>query len=146
MEKIALDLARKKLYFCKEDDPVQKVADLMQAKNVGSVLVKDSRMALSGIVTVGDILRLVSKKNDISKHKVKDIMSSPVMTAKYNIDLMSAMQMFKKTKVTRLVLVDDKGKELGVLRELACYKCLTFSKFEEEAAERFSSYRTDHFY
>ncbi|MBD3204587.1 CBS domain-containing protein [Candidatus Woesearchaeota archaeon] len=146
MEKTAYDIARKKLYFFYINDPVYKIADIMQAKNIGSVLVKDKKDNVVGIVTIGDILRLVNKEKNVEPFSAQDIMSSPVIFLDKESSLEDTMSKFQKHKITRFVLIDENKKPVGIVRDLAVYKVLSFSKIYQESAERFKQSYTDHFY
>jgi predicted transcriptional regulator len=146
MERRAIEIARKKIFYCNKNDTIKETAFRMQEKNIGSILVRDDPGAVIGIVTVGDILRLIAKHDSLKEFHVKDIMSTPVISGNKDITIEDAMKMFQEKKISRLVLIDETGKPVGILRDVAVYKILSFSKFEKEAADRFSSHWEDHFY
>ncbi len=135
--KTALSLARKELFYCGERDWVVEIADILQRNNVGSILVRDSSNKVIGVVTVGDILRLITRKKDIQKVPAKEIMSSPVISASKDIDLKELVRLFREKKVTRMLLTDGDGKYVGVVRDVAVYRQMAFERFDEEAKERF---------
>ena len=136
--KRAYDIARKQVYFCNAGDSLARVATLMHTHNIGSILVKkDTEVA--GIITVNGMLRHMAKNKDSINTQAKDIMSSPVVTASYDIEMDELVDLFNKHKVSRMVLTDEKKNIVGVVRDIAVYKYMTFYKFDKEAKELFSS-------
>ena len=136
--KKAYDISRKKVFFCSTNDPISKVAEKMHINNIGSILVKEGDL-LNGIITVNGLLRQMAKNVDSAKIKAKDIMSSPVITASKDLEIDEIVDVFNKHKVSRMVLVDDSKKIVGVVRDIAVYKCMTVFKYDKEVKTRFDS-------
>ena len=137
--KRAYDIARKEVFFCKSGQPLTEIAEIMHSNKIGSILVKDGD-ELKGIITVNDLLRQMSKNRDPKTTRASDIMSSPVITASKDLEIDELVDEFNKHKVSRMVLVDNKKKIVGVIRDIAVYKYLTFFKFDNEARGVFDSY------
>lgn len=137
MPKTAYDISRKKVYFCSDKDLVPKVADTFQKNNIGSILVNNKYGKTVGIVTVGDILRLISKKPDFAETKAGEIMSSPIVSVHKDTPIDKLVNDFEKGKATRLVLTKDTGEYVGVVRDIAAFKYIAFVAFDKEAKERF---------
>jgi len=135
--KKAYDISRKEVFFCRPSQPLTEVAEILHSNRIGSVLVKEGD-TLKGIITVNDLLRQMSKKKDPEKTLAKDVMSSPVVTASKDLEIDELVDEFNKHKVTRMVLVDEKKKVVGVVRDIAVYKYLTFFKYDIEAKAMFA--------
>jgi len=94
---------------------IKECASLMLKKGVGSLIVeKDGKLA--GIITEKDVVKCVARGCDISKVKVKKVMTKKVHTIGPNDDLFKAMQRMKDKKVRRLPVVKKK-KIVGMLTE-----------------------------
>ncbi|MBN1502010.1 CBS domain-containing protein [Candidatus Woesearchaeota archaeon] len=139
MSKTAYDIARKNIFFCSEEDFLPAVADRMQKYNIGSIIVKSKHGKTTGIVTTGDILRFISRNRDIHEVTARQIMSSPVITVHKDISIPELIKCFKELQTTRLVLTKDNGDYVGVVRDIAAYKYISFVKFDKEAKERFGT-------
>lgn len=135
--KTAYDIARKKVFFCDVEDSINVVARVLYKNNIGSILVK-KKDKVEGIITVNDILRQVYKNADMKKTKAKDIMSSPVITVKKDLEIDELVEEFNKHKVSRMVLLDKKGEVVGVVRDIAVYKYFSFFKYDNEARKMFT--------
>jgi len=135
--KTAYDLARKQVFFCRTTDKLSRVAERMHKKNIGSILVKKGDV-LKGIITVNDILRQISSKRLSKDTLAKDVMSSPVIVVNKDLEVDDLVDEFNKHKVSRMVLINKKNEIVGVVRDIAAYKYLTFFKYDREARERFS--------
>ncbi len=99
-----------------EADLEQAVTEL-NAKNIGAVLVVDKAGALTGIITDGDIRRLLidGKGFKDERKKISGVMTrNPVSIAP---DLMAAdaLSLMQSREITVLAVVDDTGKLQGVL-------------------------------
>ncbi len=55
------------IYYCREDDTLEKAADLMRQHHVNRLVVKDSAGRVSGLITFGGILRKDSDIREISE-------------------------------------------------------------------------------
>lgn len=136
--KRAYDIARKKVFFCNSKDYISEVSEKLHENNVGSILVKENEKIL-GIITVNDILRQISKKKFNYELRAKDIMSSPVVMAHKDLEIDDLVEEFNKhKKVSRLVLVDDKDRVVGIVRDIAVFKYLSFYKYDEEVKNSFA--------
>lgn|SRR3989338_5907322 len=56
-----------KIYFCNEDDPVNKALQTMNENNVRRVLVLDENKDLTGILSLMDIISRVENKDTLGK-------------------------------------------------------------------------------
>lgn len=135
--KKAYDISRKKVFFCETGDLLTKIANTMHMNNVGSVIVKEGDL-IKGIITVNGLLRQMSKNRDASKTTAKDVMSSPVITANKDLEIDRLVDEFNKHKVSRMVLVNDNKKVVGIVKDIAVFKYMTFYKYDREVRKRFA--------
>jgi CBS domain-containing protein len=69
-----------------------------------------------GVVTDRDIvLRGVAEKRDPAHTRVKEIMSSDVLTCPENTDLMDAAKKMEEKKVRRVIVTDPSGRPVGIV-------------------------------
>jgi arabinose-5-phosphate isomerase len=85
------------------------------SKRLGTTCVVNDNGVLLGIITDGDLRRLLEKTLDIKSFRAKDIMSKnpKVITA----DLLAsfALQQMENYKITSLVVVDKEEKPIGIV-------------------------------
>lgn len=91
----------------------QKAIEEINRKNVGFVLVTDRKNILLGILTDGDVRRLVGKGMSFKEKTVDEIMTANPRTIDENILLAQAMEMMQKREITSFAVVDEKKKLKG---------------------------------
>ena len=89
----------------------QKAIEEINRKNVGFVLITDRKNKLLGILTDGDVRRMVGKGISFREKTVDEIMTANPRTIDENISLAQAMEMMQKREITSFAVVDRK-KEL----------------------------------
>ena len=100
---------------------VEHDANLLEAiavlneKNLGAVLIMDGTEKLAGILTDGDVRRVVTKFQDLANRKVKDVMTVNPKTITSDLLAADALSLMQRHEVTILPVVDDQGKLLGIL-------------------------------
>ncbi|MBS3119222.1 CBS domain-containing protein [Candidatus Woesearchaeota archaeon] len=93
---------------------VADAAVLMDQKVIGSVLVEE-RGEIIGIVSERDILRkVVAKGLNASRMRIKDIMSSPVITIDAETELQDASEVMRENKIRRLIITEG-GNVVGII-------------------------------
>ena len=109
------DLMTRNFVHVSPDTNLKECAKIMVKKRVGSLLVKESEQ-LKGILTEKDIVWAVVKKsyNDLEDIKASDLMRRKVTTIKPGADITDAMKKFKKKKIRRLPVVENK-KLIGLI-------------------------------
>jgi CBS domain-containing protein len=96
-----------------EDIPMQ-AAIRMDTFQISSVIVVDNDGKLVGIVTKSDLVKNFA--NVYGRiYKVKDYMSSKIITCRKSDSLVFALDMLNKNKISRLVVTDDQGKPASVI-------------------------------
>ena len=98
------------------DSSVRETTILMTDKNIGSILIYESGVPV-GIVTERDILvRVVSKGHDPDKTKVREIMSSPLISISEKLGILEAMRKMREKDISRLIIMRD-DEVVGIVSE-----------------------------
>ncbi len=82
---------------------------------LGVTLVINSDKTLAGIITDGDLRRLIAKKKSIDDLTVEDVMTKNPRTVAPNSPAYDALNMMEKHQITVLPITDVKGKVRGIL-------------------------------
>jgi arabinose-5-phosphate isomerase len=85
------------------------------SKKLGVTIVTDKENNLVGIITDGDLRRLVEKKRDIWDIMVKDVMTKNPKTIKKSELAIAAIAKMEHYAITSLVITDDKNKVIGII-------------------------------
>ncbi|MEK6922563.1 MAG: CBS domain-containing protein [Nanoarchaeota archaeon] len=97
-----------------KDELLPKAARKMLSNNVGCLVVKENNK-LVGIITEKDIVEgAVGKELDIKKTKIKDVMSTGMITITPDADLHDAIKKMLREDVRRLPVIKN-GKLVGLL-------------------------------
>jgi arabinose-5-phosphate isomerase len=88
----------------------------MSEKKLGMTCVVDKNNKLHGIITDGDLRRLIQKfgKNLFTKN-AKDCMTPNPTTIHKNELATKALNIMEKHKITSLVITNDKGETEGII-------------------------------
>jgi len=99
----------------REDDTIDKVAEIMDKHGVGSVIVVSSNGEPVGVITARDIVRkVVARGLKPSRVKAADVMSSPIIEIGADEDVREAARKMARFDVRRLI-VKHKGKMVGIV-------------------------------
>lgn len=110
------DFMRRSLYFCKPEDTCDAAAKLMKERDVGSVFVAENGVPI-GIVTERDVLRrLLGEGLDAEQVKLKDIMSSPIISIPSGTSVREALEIMAHQGFRRL-LVTEGDKPVGIIAQ-----------------------------
>jgi arabinose-5-phosphate isomerase len=82
---------------------------------LGVTLVIRSDKTLAGIITDGDLRRLIAEKKYVADLKVEDVMTKNPRTVALNSPAYDALNMMEKYQITVLPIIDAKGKTRGIL-------------------------------
>ena len=90
-----------------ENESVKKAAEVMAQEDVSAIIVMVEGKAI-GIVTERDILkRIVAEDKNARNTKLKEIMSSPLVTIEPNTDLEEAARLMFEKKMKNLPVVHE---------------------------------------
>jgi signal-transduction protein with cAMP-binding, CBS, and nucleotidyltransferase domain len=95
------------------DATLSGAARLMVEHEIGSVLVEDEGRT-AGILTERDVMRAAAKLGDLTRARVSDHLTSPVVTASPGWDVAVAAAEMVKRRIRHLV-VQEAARPLGVI-------------------------------
>jgi len=99
----------------KEDTPLKDVIYEISSKKLGVTSVVDGDGVLKGIVTDGDLRRLLEKKRDIFEITASEIMSKNPKTIDKNELAAKALQIMEQYSITSLLSTDEKKSPIGIV-------------------------------
>jgi glycosyltransferase involved in cell wall biosynthesis/CBS domain-containing protein len=98
------------------DDSITQVLRLFTEKNIGALIAVEKEAPV-GVITEKDIIeQVLFKSKDPSEIKIRDIMSSPVITIESGESIKNAIDLLKEKKLRRLVVTYN-GKLIGITTE-----------------------------
>jgi CBS domain-containing protein len=110
------DVMRKSVVTVSPSDDVEKALKYMVALDIGCVVVSEKDRPV-GVLTNSNVLeRVVAKKLDPKKVRIKDVMSHPVRGVEPSASIEKAIELMRDNEVKRLPVVKN-GKLLGLLSE-----------------------------
>lgn len=86
----------------------------MSSKRLGATAVVDANKVV-GIITDGDIRRMIGKTKDLTNVNASDIMGEKPVSLRLNTLASDAMQMVKKKNITQIIIVDEEGFYAGMV-------------------------------
>ncbi len=99
----------------KEDTPIKDVIFEITSKRLGTTTVVDSDGILKGVITDGDLRRLLERTLDIKDLKAKDIMSKNPKVMRDHYLASFALQTMENYKITTLIITDSVNKPVGII-------------------------------
>lgn len=96
------------------EDHFEQCASRMETFKIGSVIFVDDNGELIGIVSRTDITKAYSMVFG-GRYKVKDFMTSKVVTCRKSDSLEYALLLMNTNEVSRLVVTDENGSPLGLV-------------------------------
>ena len=107
-------IAKNELPKVSEDETVAKVIVEISQKRLGvtAVVTNDK---IKGIITDGDIRRMLSKTTKIDSFTAKDIMSSSPKTIHQDAMAIEALDALENNSITQILVVDDSNNYVGVV-------------------------------
>jgi CBS domain-containing protein len=98
------------------DDNVSNLIDILVSRNIGAAIVVEDHRPV-GIVTEKDVLeKVLNDERNLEKTVIREIMSSPVYTIESNNSVKNAIDLMRKNRIRRLVVVQD-GNVIGLTTE-----------------------------
>jgi arabinose-5-phosphate isomerase len=87
----------------------------MTSKRLGATAVLDESGMLRGIITDGDLRRMLSRGVDLSQLQAKDIMGTHPKTIQENALAVKALQILRANSITQLIVVDAEQRYRGFI-------------------------------
>ncbi len=99
----------------KEDADIYQVLKEISQKRLGMTVVINDQDQLLGIITDGDLRRLIEKQKDISQACAKDMMGSHPKTISRDTLAAKAVRIMQDHSITSLVVISDNQKIEGII-------------------------------
>ena len=110
-------LTKKKIPFVNENELMKNALKILNSKKLGFLVVVNNQKLNSGIFTDGDLKRLMQKKKDIKKLKIKSFMTRKPYVVEENVLASEILTQMNKRKITNVCVYrkNDKRKIIGVI-------------------------------
>lgn len=109
------DMMVKNVITIEYDSSVKQAAESMNKYEIGCLIVCKKGDAV-GIVTERDLLkRVVAKARDVKTTRVKEIMSSPLITVKPATEVEDAVGLMFQSKIKKLPVISDGKHPIGLV-------------------------------
>jgi len=99
----------------KQTVPIRDAILEMTVKRLGATCVVDKDGKLVGIVTDGDLRRLLQKTTDLTNVTAEMMMTRHPKTISQNMLATVALQEMEAHKITQLIIVDDEHRPVGMI-------------------------------
>jgi len=97
-----------------EDNTLKEVIVEITEKRLGITAVLNDRGLLTGVITDGDLRRMLEKRDNLSGVKARDIMSAGPKTVEGDALAVDALDRMRKNNITQLLVTKD-GNYAGVI-------------------------------
>jgi PAS domain S-box-containing protein len=109
--------------------PVSQVIRIMRTENISCIVILEEKKPI-GIFTERNVLQYAVQQGlDSCDCEIREVMSSPVLTANISIDTYTAYNLFEANKIRHLVIVDHKNQAVGVVTQSDIIECLGYEYF-----------------
>jgi arabinose-5-phosphate isomerase len=98
-----------------EDTSIKDVILEITSKRLGTTTVTDDKGILTGIITDGDLRRLLERTLEIKDLSAKDIMSKNPKVMNGDILASFALQQMENFKITSMIIIDDENRPVGLV-------------------------------
>jgi arabinose-5-phosphate isomerase len=99
----------------KEQVPLSEAIVEMTSKRLGATCVVDGAGSLLGIITDGDLRRLLQRTKDVSHVTAAEAMSRAPKTIRKGLLAAKALEDMESYSITQLIVVDEKNRPVGML-------------------------------
>ena len=98
-----------------EGTSLRRAVTILNEKNLGAVLIVDTEMRIAGIITDGDIRRMVAKGIDLDVQRAADHMTPAPKTISKELRAADALSILQEHEITILPITDAEGHLAGIL-------------------------------
>tara|TARA_B100001996_G_scaffold275235_1_gene215980 strand:+ start:516 stop:1484 length:969 start_codon:yes stop_codon:yes gene_type:complete len=112
-----LMITKDKIPFINENFNVKKALKIISLKKLGTVITRDKKNNTTGILTDGDIKRLLHKFDDIKKLQLKKIIKKGPISVDKDLLAVKALKIMNDKKITSLCVhsKSKKNKTIGLI-------------------------------
>lgn len=100
--------------FVRSEQGIREIILEISAKRLGAAVVLDDNDKIIGIITDGDLRRMMEQHDDVSGLKASDIMGGQPKTVESSELAVNALQMMKENSITQIIVAED-NEYLGVV-------------------------------
>ncbi len=97
------------------EQTVREAAGLMFHRNIGAVVVLDAQERIAGILSERDIVRKAVTHDRVFDMAVRDVMTTDVITAVPQDDLMSVAHTMTERRFRHMPIVDEQNNLIGII-------------------------------
>jgi arabinose-5-phosphate isomerase len=97
-----------------ETETIRPIIIEMTSNRLGATAVLDPQGQVTGIITDGDLRRMLQKEQDITQVKACDIMSRNPRSIDIHEMAVAALRLMEKSKITQLIATEE-GKYVGMI-------------------------------
>ena len=94
---------------------LRQALSILNTKNIGAVLIVDEHQRVEGIITDGDIRRMVAKEIDLDTQHAGNHMTPAPKTISKELLAADALSIMQEHEITILPITDDQGHLSGIL-------------------------------
>ncbi|KYF85384.1 hypothetical protein BE18_07000, partial [Sorangium cellulosum] len=110
------ELMKTDVACCKAGEPVERVAELMQSRNIGFVPICGDDGSVIGTLTDRDLtIRVLAEHRQAASTRAEDVMTREVVCCRPDEDVNVAASLMSSHKKSRIVCVDDQKHPVGVI-------------------------------
>lgn len=114
--KVIIDKKGSDIFTIAPDAALGAMAEEMNQRRIGSLLVMDNDHNMLGIVTERDFLRNVTRLKDKWEHVlIKDVMTTDLITTTMDETLTQVMEKMSDNHIRHIPVLSDDGKVAGLL-------------------------------
>ena len=96
------------------ETPLSEALSILSEKKISCVLVVENNKPV-GILTERDVVTIASGTKNITKMKLTEVMSSPVITVASGLDLLNGYAVLREGKIRHLIVTNEQGTIEGVV-------------------------------
>ena len=97
------------------DVPLKTAICEMTSKGLGMTVVVDEKGFLAGLITDGDLRRILEVKGNIMELPVQEVMIKNPKTIKEDILAAEALRKMEMSSITSLIIVDDENRPYATI-------------------------------
>jgi len=112
-----LMLIKEKIPFINEDSTMKVALKIITLKKLGTLIVRNKQGNTTGIITDGQIRRIVQKNNYLNDLKVKTVMTKNPIKISKDVLAIKALSIMNENKITLLCIcnLQKKKKTIGII-------------------------------
>ena len=101
----------KKIPFISENQSLEKAIKVISKKKLGVLIVTKKSNSISGIITDGDVRRIIQKNTYLPEEKIKNLMKKKPISVEKDTLAAEALEIMNSRKITSLSVYNKKNKK-----------------------------------